>query len=160
MRGLRDERGFTLLELVVVLVVVAVMMAVAVPAYYGFVTNTRAAQAVADLQAVRAAIYLYYGDVGRWPNEVQAGFIPKGCEGNLPKNFSFSNKYYTLDYDNWVPLQRQGRAPNGTSTAIGISIITRDPRLLGRIQGLLRDAKVTQMSRTKATLEVATMSGF
>ena len=142
------------------MVVIAIIMAVAVPAYFSFLTNTRAAQAVGDLQAVRAAVYLYYGDLGRWPNEVQAGFAPKGCEQNLPKNFAFSNRYYTLDYDNWIPLHRQGKAPAGTTTAIGISIVSRDPRLLSRIQALLRDAKFTKISKTKYTLEVATLNGF
>jgi prepilin-type N-terminal cleavage/methylation domain-containing protein len=160
MRRVRAGQGFTLLELVVVLTVIAVLMGVAVPAYFGFITNTRAAQAVADLQALRAAVYLYYGDVGRWPNESPAGFVPKGVAQNLPKNFSFSNKYYTLDYDNWIPLYKQGRSPNGTDTAVGVSIISRDPKFLLRIQRLIRDAKFTRISNTKYTLEIATVTGF
>ena len=86
--------------------------------------------------------------------------IPDGGVAHLPKNFSLSNKWYTIDYDNWIPLHRQGRAPNGTTTAIGVSIVSRDPKLLLRIQHLIRDAKFTRISRTKYTLEVATVNGF
>jgi prepilin-type N-terminal cleavage/methylation domain-containing protein len=160
MRRSRADRGFTLLELVIALTVVAILMGVAIPAYFTFLTNTRAAQAVADLQAVRAAVFLYYGDMGRWPNEAAAGFVPTGVGPNLPKNFVFSNRYYQLDYDNWIPLYRQGRAPNGTTTAVGISIVSRDPLLLLRIQRLIRDAKFSKISRTKYTLEIATVNGF
>jgi len=160
MPRLRADRGFTLLELVIALTIVAIMMGVAIPAYFTFLTNTRAAQAVADLQAVRAAVYLYYGDLGRWPNESAAGFVPTGVGPNLPKNFAFSNRYYTLDYDNWIPLYRQGRSPKGTTTAVGISIVSRDPQLLFRIQRLIRDAKFSKISRTKYTLEIATVNGF
>lgn len=160
MRRMRAGRGFTLLELVIVVTVIGILAGIAIPAYFGLVSNTRAAQAVADLEAVRAAVYLYYGDMGRWPNEAPAGVAPKGCQANLPKNFAFSNKWYTLDYDNWMPLHRQGRAPNGTTTAVGVSIVCRDPKLLTRVQGLIRNAKFTKLSRTKYTLEIATVNGF
>lgn len=160
MRRLRGDGGFTLVELAIALTVVAIVTGMAVPAYLSFLTSTRAAQAVADLQAVRAAVYLYYGDLGRWPNEAPAGFVPTGLRPNLPKNFAFSNRYYTLDYDNWIPLFRRGRAPAGTTTAVGVSIVSRDPRILLRIQHLIRDAKFTRISRTKYILEIATLDGF
>ena len=160
MPRMRAGRGFTLLELVIVVLVIGILTGLAVPAYFGFVSNTRAAQAVADLQALRAAVYLYYGDTGRWPNEEAAGFIPPGVAPNLPKNFSAANKWYTLDYDNWMPLHLAGRAPSGTKTAIGVSIVSRDPKLLVRIQGLIKNANFTQISRTKYTLEIATLKGF
>ncbi|HET9950682.1 MAG TPA: prepilin-type N-terminal cleavage/methylation domain-containing protein [Candidatus Eisenbacteria bacterium] len=160
MRESRSDRGFTMTELMVALSIIGVLAAVAIPTYLGFVTSTRAAQAVADLQALRAAVYLYYGDVGRWPSESPNGFAPKGVAQNLPKNFSLSNKWYSLDYDNWTSLHRQGRAPNGTTTAIGVSVVSRDPKLLFRIQRLIRDAKFTQISKTKYTLEIATVNGF
>jgi prepilin-type N-terminal cleavage/methylation domain-containing protein len=160
MGRLRADRGFTLLELVVVLTVIAILMGVAIPAYFTFLSNTRAAQAVADLQAVRAAVYLYYGDSGQWPAESPPGVPPTGIAPNLPKNFIFANKYYQLDYDNWVALQTRGRAPNGTDTAIGISIVSRDPKLLLRIQRLIRGATFNKISTIKYTLEIATMKGF
>jgi prepilin-type N-terminal cleavage/methylation domain-containing protein len=160
MRRIRAGRGFTLLELVIVVTVIGILAGIAIPAYFGLVANTRAAQAVADLQAVRAAIYLYYGDLGRWPREAPAGMAPNGIGQNLPKNFAFSNKWYTLDYDNWVPLHLTGRAPSGTTTAIGVSIVCRDPKLLLRIQSLIRNAKFSRISRTKYTLEIATLNGF
>jgi prepilin-type N-terminal cleavage/methylation domain-containing protein len=160
MRRLRAGRGFTLVELVIAVTVIGILAGIAIPAYLGLVSSTRAAQAVADLQAVRAAVYLFYGDAGHWPAESPLGYPPKGVAQNLPKNFSFMNRWYTLDYDNWIALHRQGRAPTGTTTAVGVSIVCRDPKLLLRIQGLLKNAKFTRISRTKYTLELATLNGF
>ena len=57
MRRMRAGRGFTLLELMIALMVVGILAGIAIPAYFSLVSNTRAAQAVADLQAVRAAVY-------------------------------------------------------------------------------------------------------
>jgi type II secretory pathway pseudopilin PulG len=140
------------MELAIVVTIIGILAGVAIPAYFGLVSNTRAAQAVADLQAVRAAVYLNYGDHGRWPTETQAGYPPEGLVQNLPKNFSFTNKWYTIDYDNWIGLHRQGRAPSGTTTVIGVSVISRDPKLLLRVQGLIKNATFTKISQTKYTL--------
>ena len=156
----RSGRGFTLVELAIALVVVGILAGIAIPAYFGLISNTRAAQAVADLQAVRAAVYLNYGDTGKWPVETQAGTIPNGLTPNLPKNFSFTNQWYTLDYDNWLPLHQAGKAPAGTTTAIGVSIVCRDPKLLTRVEGLIKNARFTPVSRTKYILEIATVNGF
>jgi len=144
----------------IALTIVGILAAIALPGYFAFIQNTRAAQAVAQLQALRAAVYLYYGDLGRWPREAPAGYVPLGVQQNLPKNFSFVGKGYVLDYDNWIALHRMGQAPNGTSTVVGVSVISRDPRFLERVDRLVRDATFTKISRTKYTLEIATMDGF
>jgi len=153
-------KGFTATELMIALTVVGILAAIALPGYFTFVQNTRAAHAVAQLQAVRAAVYLYYGDLGRWPREASAGQVPVGVGYNLPRNFSFVAKDYAIDYDNWIPLHRRGTPPLGTTTAIGVSIVSNDRRFLERIDRLVRDAKFTKISDTKYTLEIATMEGF
>ena len=154
------SKGFTAAELMIALTIVGILAAIALPGYFAFVQNTRAAHAVAQLQAVRAAVYLYYGDLGRWPREAPAGQIPVGVGLNLPKNFSFVAKGYAIDYENWMPLHRSGIPPSGTTTAIGVSVVSSDRRFLERIDGLVRDAKFTKLTDTKYTLEIATVDGF
>jgi prepilin-type N-terminal cleavage/methylation domain-containing protein len=154
------EKGFTATELMIALTIVGILAALALPAYFTFVQSTRAAQAVADLQAIRAAVYLYYGDMGQWPRESAAGVVPLGVQHNLPRNFTFRKNGYTLDYDNWLPLHRRGRVPAGTTTAIGVSIVSRDRKFLERVDGLIRDAKFNRVSNTKYILEIATLDGF
>lgn len=160
MREARAGGGFTVMELMIAVTIVGILAAVAIPAYFGLISNTRAAQAVADLQAVRAAVYLSYGDTGRWPAESQAGVMPPGLAANLPKNFSFTNQWYTIDYDNWMALHALGTMRAGTTTAVGVSIVCRDPKLLRRIEGLIKNAKFVPVSRTKSILEIATLKGF
>ena len=72
----------------------------------------------------------------------------------------FGNKLYTLDYDNWIPLHGRGGAPRGMATAIGVSIVCRDPQLLARIGQVFRDPKFLPVSKTKSILEIATINGF
>lgn len=59
-RLLRDERGFTLLELLLVAVILLILTAVAVPAYLQFRDNAYKATAKSNVKEVVVAAGLYY----------------------------------------------------------------------------------------------------
>jgi prepilin-type N-terminal cleavage/methylation domain-containing protein len=50
-----NKKGFTLLEFIVVLIVLAALVAIALPQYTGFVERSKAAEAIAVLGAVKTA---------------------------------------------------------------------------------------------------------
>lgn len=56
MRGCRNKKGFTLVELVVVLILISVVAAIAVPSYLGYVDDTKERQC--ELNRKRLAAYL------------------------------------------------------------------------------------------------------
>ncbi len=58
----RDERGFTLVELLVVLVVIGVLLGIAVPAYIGFAARARATASAADVREATSAAEAYFVD--------------------------------------------------------------------------------------------------
>jgi prepilin-type N-terminal cleavage/methylation domain-containing protein len=59
---LRNERGFTLIELVIIIILIGVLAAVAVPRYVDLRENAVMASAQATLDAGRAAVMLDFSD--------------------------------------------------------------------------------------------------
>ncbi len=60
MRILRNKKGFTLLEILIVLVIIAVLAGLAVPAYQAAVEKSRAQEALQALSATRDAMLRYF----------------------------------------------------------------------------------------------------
>jgi general secretion pathway protein G len=63
--------GFTLIELMVVMVLIALLLTIAVPRYFGTIDTGKASVQRQNLSAIRDAIDKYYGDVGKYPETLQ-----------------------------------------------------------------------------------------
>jgi len=60
----RDERGFTLIELIMVLVILGILLALALPAYLGTRRKAYLAEADQNLQEMRTHAWLRYVERG------------------------------------------------------------------------------------------------
>jgi prepilin-type N-terminal cleavage/methylation domain-containing protein len=170
----RTSPGFTVLELAIATTVFGILAAVAIPNYLSLVRDVRAAQAVADVQAVRAAAYLYFGDNGEWPPEEEAGVIPAPLAPYLPKNMEFFRSAYRVDWDNWIVHDDHGGGGGGTGMAgkghhskypktgimVGISLVSTDREILRAARGLLGNAPIVEVAPNRSTLVVAGIEGF
>ena len=64
------RRGFTLVELMVVMAIVALLLALALPRYFGHLEKARETVLRQDLATMRDAIDKYHGDRGRYPESL------------------------------------------------------------------------------------------
>jgi prepilin-type N-terminal cleavage/methylation domain-containing protein len=64
-------RGFTLIELMVVMVLIALLLTIAVPRYFSTIDNGRQSVQRQNISAIRDAIDKYYGDQGKYPPTLQ-----------------------------------------------------------------------------------------
>ena len=94
----RAEQGFTLLELMIVMVVIGLLAAIAIPSYTNNIRNAREAVLKEDLHTMRTAIDSYTVDKQKAPQTlddlVQAGYLK-----SLPVD------PFTHRSDTWTPVQ-------------------------------------------------------
>ena len=64
----RNEKGFTLIEVVVVVAVIAILAAVLTPYITKYIDDSKIAKARNEVQVIAAAVTNAYKDLGRWPN--------------------------------------------------------------------------------------------
>ena len=62
MRIHQDRRGFTLIELVIIIVILGIIAAVAIPKYVDMVTEAKKSAAKGALGGLRSAISIYYAN--------------------------------------------------------------------------------------------------
>lgn len=70
-RGARNARGFTLIEIMVVVIIIGLLAAFIVPKVIGQVDQAKISKAKADVQALEAALTMYRIDNSRFPTTDQ-----------------------------------------------------------------------------------------
>ncbi|MFH1784248.1 MAG: prepilin-type N-terminal cleavage/methylation domain-containing protein [bacterium] len=65
---IRSKKGFTLIELMIVVAIIGILSAVAIPRFADLITKSKEGATKGNLGALRSAVSIYYGD-----NE---GFFP------------------------------------------------------------------------------------
>ena len=70
--ALRRHAGFTLIELIVVMAIVALLVSIAAPRYLLSLERAREASLRSSLQTLRAAIDQYTADRGHYPDSLES----------------------------------------------------------------------------------------
>ncbi|HFA5518639.1 TPA: pilin, partial [Neisseria gonorrhoeae] len=68
------QKGFTLIELMIVIAIVGILAAVALPAYQDYTARAQVSEAILLAEGQKSAVTEYYPNHGEWPkNNDKAG---------------------------------------------------------------------------------------
>ena len=71
MKKTQKSKGFTLIELMIVVAIIGILAAVAIPKFADLVTKSKEASVKGTLGSVRSALTIYYGDTeGEYPGNL------------------------------------------------------------------------------------------
>jgi len=123
---MRRRRGFTLIELIVVTILLGILASIALLKYLDLRNHALAAQMSQELRAIHIAVLNYHADTESWPAETGPGVVPPGLAAILPGQLSASldRGEYMLDYENF--------GPSAAVVMIGVSVTSSNPKLFAK----------------------------
>ena len=78
--NLKRREGFTLIELMIVVAIIGILAAIAIPNFIKFQLRSKAGEAKVNLAAIRTAEESYFAEAGTymdWPATPVAGYVPQ-----------------------------------------------------------------------------------
>ena len=132
------HRGFTLIELMIVVAIVGILATVAIPAFMDYVKRSKKSEAVLQLNKIGKNAKRTYGETASYPGGIAgptptpvnagkgccggAGASPNHCAAN-PSSFTASGIWRALDFeideDTLFYYSYGGAAQSFTATAVG-----------------------------------------
>ena len=129
----RDKAGFTLVELMIVIIIVGILAAVAVPLYRGYVRKAMSSEAIAGLGTIRTAMRVYHAETQDYadngsitiiatlaiPSPV-VGVIPGIDTGDLNGTYFDDADYEITDIaETTFDIRARGTSSSGAGDSIG-----------------------------------------
>ena len=75
-----NHKGFTLIELMIVVAIIGILAAVAIPQYQNYVARAQVSEALVLASGAKTAVAEYFSVNGKWPADNAAARLPTNIE--------------------------------------------------------------------------------
>ncbi len=127
------RRGFTLIEMMVVVVVLGVLVNIAVPAYRGIRLRADAARVIADFTTIRLAAYDNFASREFYPGHRGWTVVPTAFQSLLPGGFQFQYKTARYRWRRWSRRDGSPRNPN-RQAQLAVQVRSSDRKFITAIR--------------------------
>ena len=109
------QKGFTLIELMIVVALIGILAAIAIPAYQDYIARSQMSEAIQLSGGGEVGMSEFYQNNSRWP-------FPTGASGGLESVYSTASDNRTLGAGRYVTTVVARGASNGT---VGIAAVMK-----------------------------------
>lgn len=108
------QQGFTLIELMIVVAIIGILAAIAIPAYQDYTIRAQVSEGLSLADGAKTAVAEFYTNHGTFPStNTSAGLAPSNAiTGNYVSSVSAQNGVIAITYSNTAP-QKANSAING-----------------------------------------------
>ena len=116
------QQGFTLIELMIVVAIIGILAAVALPAYQDYTKRARVSEALSLMSGAKASVTEYYSTNNKWPsNNASAGLaaaasIKGGSVSSVTVNGSVITAAVRTNVESGKKVALKGTATDGGVT--------------------------------------------
>lgn len=96
----RLSAGFTLIELMIVIAIIAILAAIAIPAYQNYLIRAQVSEGVNLADGAKAAVWDYVSNFGTFPTSNQVANLPAAASinGNYVSGVNVANGKITVSF--------------------------------------------------------------
>lgn len=103
------QKGFTLIELMIVVAIIGILAAVALPAYQDYTKRSHVSEGMSLASGAKSAMTEYYASQGEWPaDNTAAGIASAGSiKGNAVKSVTVATSTITVVFNTKVESNKK-----------------------------------------------------
>ena len=150
------QKGFTLIELMIVVAIIGILAAIAIPAYQDYTIRSQVTEGLNLASAIKASVAEFYAQNGRWPTAIG----PSTTAGTLGMDTNPSGKYVSgiLVSNGTIQITFSSTAPFQANANIGGKRLDLRPTI-GGLAAATSNGDVVWTCGTKAIVGVDPASG-